>query len=191
MNKNDMNLLARYHEIHKERESQSSPGRIYIAIVLVVGLLLGAYAVNLWITKISLDQKVQDLNNYINSPDVVRRMKEISVLQDNLKALDSMIEQAVSINEVFDSAVRFDSEALNVLQDNLYTGINFDSINYSKGILYVSISGTRSSDVSNYVLRLSREKYFKFVDYTGYTYDSAENVYRSTIRCTMFGGDGE
>ena len=131
------------------------------------------------------------MNNYINSPDVVRRMKEISVLQDNLKALDSMIEQAVSINEVFDSAVRFDSEALNVLQDNLYTGINFDSINYSKGILYVSISGTRSSDVSNYVLRLSREKYFKLVDYTGYTYDSAENVYRSTIRCTMFGGDGE
>ncbi|MBV1708372.1 MAG: hypothetical protein KMY54_00805, partial [Erysipelothrix sp.] len=78
----------------------------------------------------------------------------------------------------------------NVLQDNRYDGINFDSISYTKGILYVSISGTRSSDVSNYILRLSRENYFKLVNYSGYTYDSAEDVYRSTIRCTMIGGDG-
>lgn len=191
MNKNDMNLLLRYREIHKERESQSSPGRIYIAIVLVVALLLGAYSVNRWLTKLSIEKKNEELTNYITSPDVTRKMEEISVLQDNIKALDGMIEQTMSINEVFDSAIRFDSEALNVLQDTRYTGISFDSISYAKGILYVNISGTRASDASNYVLRLSRSGYFKSVSYSGYTYDSTENVYRSTIRCTLVGGDGQ
>lgn len=191
MNKTDMNLLARYREIHKERETQTSPGRLYIAIVLVVALLMGGYSISLWVSKLSLQENVKDLNNYVTSPDVLRKMQEIKVLQDNLKALDAMIDQTKSINDVFDSAIRFDSEVLNVLQDNRYSGINFESISYSKGILYVNISGTRSSDFSNYVLRLSRSKYFKAIGYSGYTYDTSAEVFRSTIRCTMFGGGGE
>lgn len=191
MNKTDMNLLARYREIHKERETQTSPGRLYIAIVVIVALLMGAYSISLWVSKLSLEQSVKNLNDYVTSPEVLRKMQEISVLQDNLKALDAMIDQTNSINDVFDSAVRFDSEVLNLLQDNRYTGIDFESISYSKGILYVNISGTRPSDFSNYVLRLSRSKYFKAVSYSGYVYDTTAEVFRSTIRCTMFGGGGE
>jgi hypothetical protein len=188
MNKTDMNLLLRYREIFKERSSQNSPTRIYFVIILVTSLFLGAFALRLWLDKISLEQDIDELNAYISSSEVIEKMKQIELLKLNIGILDSIIEQTHSINTVFDSAVRFDSEALTVLQDNRYTGINFESVSYSKGIIYLDISGTKSSDISNYVLRLTREGYFKVVNYSGYTFDSEALVYRSTIMCTMFGG---
>lgn len=191
MNKTDMNLLLRYREIYKERSSQNSPTRIYIVIILVTTLLLGAYALSLWLNKISLKQDVDELTAYVNNAEVLKQLAEVEKLKLNIETLDSLIDQTQSINDVFDSAVRFDSEALTVLQDSRYTGITFDSVSYAQGIIYLSISGTKASDVSNYVLRLTRENYFKLVNYTGYTFDSTDLVYRSTIRCTMFGGGFE
>lgn len=191
MNKTDMNLLLRYREIYKERSSQNSPTRIYIVIVLVTTLLLGAYALSLWLNKISLKQDVDELTAYVNNAEILKQLAEVEKLKLNIETLDSLIDQTQSINDVFDSAVRFDSEALTVLQDSRYTGITFDSVSYAQGIIYLSISGTKASDVSNYVLRLTRENYFKLVNYTGYTFDSTDLVYRSTIRCTMFGGGFE
>jgi len=188
MNKKDMNLLLRYREIYKERSSQSSPTRIYLAILLVTFLILGAISISLWLNKVALEQDIVDLNNYVNSSDVLQKMDEVKQLQTNIESLNSLIDQTISINDVFDSAVRFDSEALSVIQASRYTGISFDSLSYAKGILYINISGTKASDASNYVLRLLRENYFKHVDYSGYTYDATDLVYRSTIRCTMFGG---
>ncbi len=191
MNKTDMNLLLRYREIYKERSSQNSPTRIYLVIVLVTSLFLGSYALSLWLNKISLVQDIDDLNSYVNNSEILKQLAEVEKLKLNIETLDSLIEQTQSINAVFDSAVRFDSESLTVLQDSRYTGITFDSVSYAQGIIYLSISGTKASDISNYVLRLTRENYFKLVNYTGYTFDSTDLVYRSTIRCTMFGGGFE
>jgi len=191
MNKTDMNLLLRYREIYKERSSQNSPTRIYIVIILVTTLLLGAFALSLWLNKISLKQDVDELTAYVNNAEVLKQLAEVEKLKLNIETLNSLIDQTKSINDVFDSAVRFDSESLTVLQDSRYTGITFDSVSYAQGIIYLSISGTKASDVSNYVLRLTRENYFKLVNYTGYTFDSTDLVYRSTIRCTMFGGGFE
>lgn len=191
MNKNDMNLLLRYREIHKERSNQNSPTRIYIVVVLVTALLLSAFAISLWLKRISLENNVNELSAYVTSSEVINKLKEVEQLKLNNQTLDTLIEQTRSINNVFDSAVRFDAEALTVLQSSRYKGITFENISYSNGIIYVSIAGTKPSDISNYVLRLKREDYFKAVNYSGYKYEEADLLYRSTIRCTMFGGNLE
>ena len=189
MKKNDINLLTQYREIHKERSNKNAPGRIYLAILIGALLITGAISLRLWLEQKDLKTDIADLQSYINDPSVIARMNEVVVLQKNIEDLDQMIEQVNGINEVFDSAVRFDHYPLMIMQQKRYTGINFDSLSYSKGIIYMDISGTKSSDVSNYVLRLKREAYFKDVSYSGYTYDPEANVYRSTIRCTMHGGN--
>lgn len=191
MNRNDMNLLLRYREIHKERSTQNSPTRIYIAVILVVSLLLGAFALNLWLSKISLENDVVDLNNYVNSSEVINKMKEVEQLKINNESLDSLIEQTKSINEVFSSAVRFDAEALAVLQGSRYKDIVFENVSYVNGIIYLDMAGPKASDISNYVLRLAREGYFKDVSYSGYRYEEADLLYRSTIMCKMYGGNLE
>lgn len=191
MNKTDMNLLQRYQEIHKERANQLSPGKIYVSILVITFLLLGAFTLRLWFEKTSLEQSVSELNAFVSDPGVLARVKEVETLRNNISSLDTMISQTKGINAVFDSAVRFDDQPFFVLQSKRYTGITFESVSYSKGIVYLGISGTRPSDFSNYVLRLMREMYFKDVNYSGYTYDLENNVYRSIIRCTMYGGNQE
>lgn len=191
MNKNDMNLLLRYREIHKERSNQNSPTRIYFIVVIAATLILGAYSLTLWLKQSSLENQVKDLTYYVNSSEVISKLKEVEQLKLNNQTLDTIIEQTRSINDVFDSAVIFDSEALTVLQDSRYKGISFENVSYANGIIYLDISGTKPSDISNYVLRLTRENYFKSVKYAGYTYIEEDLSYRSTIMCTMYGGNLE
>ena len=191
MNKNDMNLLLRYREIHKERSNQNSPTRIYIVVVLVTALLLSAFAISLWLKRISLENSVNELSAYVTSSEVINKLKEVEQLKLNNQTLDTLIEQTRSINNVFDSAVRFDAEALTVLQSSRYKEITFENINYSNGIISLSIAGTKASDISNYVLRLKREDYFKDVNYSGYSYTKEDMLYRSVIKCIMFGGNLE
>lgn len=191
MNKNDMNLLLRYREIHKERSTQSSPTRIYIAVILIVSLLLSAFALSLWLNKLSLENDVNELNAYVNSTEIINKLKEIEQLKVNNESLDLLIEQTKSINNVFSSAVRFDAEALHVLQGTRYKEIIFDNISYVNGIIYLDIAAPKASDASNFVLRLERENYFKEVKYSGYTYHEEDSLYRTTIMCTMYGGNLE
>lgn len=191
MNKNDMNLLLRYREIHKERSTQNSPTRIYIAAILIVSLLLSAFALSLWLNKMSLENDVNELNAYVNSTEIINKLKEIEQLKVNNESLDLLIEQTKSINEVFRSAVRFDAEALHVLQGTRYKEIIFDNISYVNGIIYLDIAAPKASDASNFVLRLERENYFKEVRYSGYTFHEEDSLYRTTIMCTMYGGNLE
>lgn len=191
MNKRDMNLLQRYQEVHKEKANKLSPGKTYLAILLVAFLIIGAFTLRIWFEKTSLEQNVSELTDYVSDPGVLARMKEVETLKNNISSLDTMIEQTKSINTVFASAVRFDDQPFMIMQSKRYKEITFDSVSYAKGIVYLDISVTRPSDISNYVLRLTREEYFKSVDYSGYTYDEEAMLYRSTIRCTMFGGGQE
>jgi Tfp pilus assembly protein PilN len=189
MHKNDMNLYERYNDLHKERSNKFSLGRIYIAILIAVFLILGALTVQFMITEANLKSDVNILNQYITSPDITKKMAEIATLKENLKALDDILLETKSINTVFDSAIRIDSFTMDVLHDSLPTNVGFDSVSYSAGTISVDLHGARASDISNYILRLENQFYFKSITSTGYLYDSTAGKYYATIRCVMKGGN--
>ena len=189
MIKNDMNLLARYQEIHKEKAAQYSANKIYAVILLVLFLIIGAYSLKLFLDNNMLKGEVNDLQAYVESPNVIARMNEIATLQDNIKKLDEMAAEVGSINEVLKTAVRFDSNTLNVLFYNRPSNVEFQNISFQQGALLVTVTGPRPSDPSYYVLRLQRTDYFKEVTYTGYAYDAGSSQYTTTIRLVMKGRD--
>lgn len=189
MRKTDMNLLARYRELNKLKANRTSPGKVYLAVFLAAFLLIAAYSTKLWIDNSLLKQDVRDLQSYVESPNVIARMNEVATLQDNLKKLDTMADELKSIDEVLGSIPRYDSAVLSVFYSTRPIGVRFESINYSGSSAVVNFNGPRPSDASNYVLRLQRTGYFKDVQYTGYSFDSNLNIYRSTITCIMKGGN--
>lgn len=188
MIKNDMNLYARYQEIHKAKAAQYSPNKTYMALLLILFLLAGAYSLKLFLDRSLLQSDVNELQEYVSNPTVIARLNEIAILQENIKRLDEMVTEVGSINEVLQSAVRFDSTALNVLFYNRPSNVQFQNISFQQGELFVVITGPRPSDPSNYVLRLQRENYFKEVTYTGYVLDAENDNYTTTIRLVMKGG---
>lgn len=189
MKKNDMNLLERYQEIHKERTNRFSASRIYIVILVGTLLILSALTVQFWLTENGLKSDITTLRQYNESAQVKTKMAEIAVLKENVKSLDTMLAEVKSINAVFDSAVRFNSYTLDVLYSTLPSNVKFTAITYSEGVVKVDVSGTRPSDFSNYTLRLINEAYFKSVTYTGYSFDDGATIYNATIECVMKGGN--
>ena len=187
MKKTDMNLLARYREINKLKANRTSAGRMYIAIFLAALLLIGAYSVKLFIDNSLLKSDIQELQSYVESPNVIARMNEVATLQDNLKKLDAMSDDLNSINEVLGEIPRFDSSVLSILYSTRPTNVRFESVSYEGSAVVINFYGPRPSDASNYVLRLKRTNYFKDVIYNGYSFDG--EVYRSSIRCVLKGGN--
>ena len=189
MKKTDMNLLARYREINKLKANRTSPGKVYLAVFLAAFLLIAAYSTKLWIDNSLLKQDIRELQNYVESPNVIARMNEVATLQDNLKKLDTMTDELKSIDEVLGSIPRYDSAVLSVFYSTRPVGVRFDSINYTGSSVVVSINGPRPSDASNYVLRLQRTGFFKDVQYTGYNFNDGASMYSSTITCILKGGN--
>ena len=188
MLKKDMNLLESYRLVQKARNEKTNPGVLYIGIILIVALSIGAYSLKLFFDNASLESKITSIENYINDPLVVRKLNEISTMQANIKQLDSLKTEVSSIIDVLDYIPRFDQDTLKVLFDNLPAGIQITKVSYKDSWINLEIICPYPSDSSNYALRLHRTEYFNDVVYDGYRYDEGLRRYRGTMKVQMKGG---
>ncbi len=188
MLKKDMNLLESYRLIQKARSERTSPGIMYLGIVLIVALALGTYSLKLFFDNSALESKIASIESYINDPLVIRKLNEISTMQANIKQLDSLKAEVSSIIDVLDYIPRFDQDILKILFDNLPQGIRITKVSYINSWISLEIIGPYPSDSSNYALRLQRTGFFKDVIYDGYRYDETLRRYRGTMKVQMKGG---
>lgn len=188
MLKKDMNLLESYRLIQKARNEKTTPGVMYVGIILLVALALGTYSLKLFFDNSALENKIESIENYINDPLVIRKLNEISTMQANIKQLDSLKAEVSSIIDVLDYIPRFDQDILKILFDNLPEGIQITKVSYINSWISLEIIGPYPSDSSNYALRLQRTNFFKDVIYDGYRYDEGLRRYRGTMKIQMKGG---
>jgi len=187
MKKNDMNLLERYRLEQKRKSNQTSPIRVYFVILIATVFLVGAFSLKLLFDNISLENNIKITRDYIESPEVKKIVSLVDDIQLNLDRLDSIEEQALSLNQVLDYKPIFDSKILDIIYYEKPTAIKFTKISYELNTVILSISGTRPSDVSNFALRLQRTKSFADVSYSGYNYDIDTKLYESDIFCVLKG----
>jgi hypothetical protein len=109
-------------------------------------------------------------------------------MQANIKQLDSLKTEVVSIIDVLDYIPRFDQEIIQILFDNLPENISITKVSYIDGWISLEVSGQFPSDSSNYALRLQRTEFFKDVIHEGYKYETASRSYIGNIRVQMKGG---
>lgn len=188
MLKRDMNLLESYRYIQKARSEKTSPTTMYLGIILFVALSLGVFSLKLFFDNAALVNKIVTIEEYINDPMVIRKLNEISTMQSNIKQLDSLKTEVMSIIDVLDYIPRFDQEILQILFDNLPQDVSFTKVLYADSWISLEITGKFASDSSNYALRLQRTEFFKDVVHEGYIYDNVNRSYVGNIRVQMKGG---
>lgn len=188
MKKQDMNLLARYEELHKSKASQYSDNKIYFVVLGVLLLLFGAYSIKLAIDKSLLKKDVKELESYVNVPNIQTKLSYINQLESDIAQIEEMLHEVESINQVFDSAVRFNSVPITILNYSRPANVEWQNIEYQNGAINLSISGYRPEDISNYVLRLQKTDHFKKISYAGYNYNETERKYYASIQCVLQGG---
>jgi hypothetical protein len=189
MLKKDMNLLESYRLIQKARKERTTPSVLYAGIIFLVALLMTTYSLKVFFDNASLERKIESIEVYINDPLVIKKLNEISIMQENIKQLDTLKAEVTTIIGVLDYIPRFDQDILKILFDNLPEGIRITKVSYINSWISLEISGPYPSDSSNYALRLQRTGFFKDVIYDGYRYDEGQKRYRGTMKIQLKGGN--
>lgn len=189
MKKNDMNLLERYRSEQKRKANTTNVFNIYILLILAAILILGAYALKLVLDNNSMRSEIASLKEYVERPAMVEKMQEISKIQENLKVLDDIETEAISLNDVISYRPKFDSKILDVIYYERPTNVKFTLLEYEENTVILSLTSKKPSDFSNYALHLQRTFQFSDVSYEGYTFDKDTGLYTGSIRCIMKGGE--
>ena len=189
MKKNDMNLLERYRSEQKRKANTTNVFNIYILLILAAVLILGAFSLKLVLDNHSKRNEIVSLQNYIESPKMVEKMNEISKIQENLKVLDEIETEALSLGYVISYKPKFDSKILDVIYYERPKDVKFTLLEFEENTVILNMTGKRPSDFSNYVLHLQRTYQFSDVSYEGYEYDKDTGLYTGSIRCIMKGGE--
>ena len=116
-------------------------------------------------------------------------MEELSKINENIKLLDNIEKEALTLKDVIDYKPHFDSKVLDVIYYERPNTIKFTDIDYKANRVSLEYTAKNVSDVSNYVLKLQRTYSFADVSYDGYVYDDKLKLYTGTIVCLLKGGN--
>lgn len=115
MKKQDMNLLLAYQAEQKRKANKMSPMQVYTIVLIAAVLITGAFAVKLWLDNMNVKSEIETVRAYNEDPKIVARMVNIDRIQSQLKQLDEIQAEAVTLKEVIDYKPRFDSNVLDVI----------------------------------------------------------------------------
>ncbi len=189
MKKTDMNLYERYRLEQKVVASRTSPVRLYLAIIIVAMLLMGAYSVKLLLDNTGVKNKINDINNYLNDSSIKSKIDELNDIQKKLISLNDIDTRIKEIQNVFAYLPRYDSEVLAILYYEKPTDLAYTKITYEQNVVSVEFSTKNPAAASNYALKLQQTNSFADVSYEGYKYDTEYGVYRGEILVMLRGGN--
>jgi len=189
MKKQDMNLLLTYKAELQRKANKISPIKMYVVIIISAALIVGAYSIKLVLDNLSIKDEIKSVETYINSPHVVEKMSELSKINENIKLLDDIETEALTLKDVIDYIPHFDSKVLDIIYYERPSTIKFTDIDYLENRVSLDFVSKNVSDVSNYVLKLQRTFSFADVSYEGYVYDDEIKQYTGTIVCLLKGGN--
>ncbi len=188
MKKQDMNLLLAYQAEQKRKANKMSPMQVYTIVLIASVLISGAFAIKIWLDNMNVKSEIESIRAYNEDPKIVERMINIDRIQSQLKQLDEIQAEAITLKNVIDYKPRFDSSILDVLYYEKPKMLEFTNIDYASNTVTLDYSTIYVSDVSNYVIHLQRTFSFADVSYSGYTYND-DGTYSGSISVVMKGGN--
>ena len=188
MKKLDMNLLLAYQAEQKRKANKMTPMQVYSIVLIASVLIIGAFAIKLWIDNSMIKSDIESVRAYNENPKIIERMVNIDRMQSQIKQLEEIRLEAITLKEVIDYKPRFDSSVLDIVYYEKPSTLKFTNIDYSANTLNLDYTATKVSDVSNYVIHLQRTYSFADVSYQGYTYNEDVKNYSGQINVVLKGG---
>lgn len=176
MKKDNINLLENYLLSEKQRKNTGSKGLNFIALFLATVLLLSAYSLKLFIDDTSLKDANKELQSYVESPNILSQIQQITTKQRQLSDLKDILVELKSLNKAFDAWPVFDSVAMNKINscipaDTRILDIDFDGQWFT--LRTVSSNYLRPSEFAR---NLRNTNFFEDTVYYGYEEDSGKYV---------------
>jgi len=156
-------------------KKRNKPKNKLIPVLVVAAVVLMAVIAVLWFLVSGVEREVQDLNDYMNSPKVLSEKAEIERLNSDTNAISSKhIEASEQINE--DNAKPHISKQL--IETIVRTGGGIASVvsytfSDTEGTFRVNATAINEMSASSYVEQLRGNSLIEYVEYLGFSSDSA------------------
>jgi len=170
----ETDLLQSLKRLDKQKK-RDKPKKIWIPILAGLGFVLAAVIIVLWFLAAGVERDVQRLNNELNSPKVQEEKNELLLLSASTESVNSAYERA---KEQVDSDAAKPEITRSLIDTIVRTGGNtvvIGSFTFrdSDGAVQVTATAGTEFDASEYIERLRIEPIIEYVEYLGYTSDSA------------------
>ena len=181
-----MNLYQKYRIDERKRKNVGSGGTA-IAFLVAIALIIGAYGLKLTLDVRWLKSDIIDHQLYITNPSNIEKGTYAdAVVKENqeLMKLRTAIEE---INTIFSKKSTISS---NVFTDILLAkpiGTNLDNININSSNVVISFSSKNQKHASEFVSNLKSSSIIKTVNYSGYEYDTSNEIYKGTVALILKG----
>lgn len=176
----------------KENEKNSGGGKTaFLWIGLVLILMLIATTVSAVMASLK-NRELQDLIDYNNSPERIADIAFYKVFTDRNNFLVSQFNGIDDLQQNIETYPLGNTDVLNVFEkcaDGLAV-VEHNSFDAAAGTISIQAKADNVENINKFIANLTREDIFNSVDYTGYQYNEAEDMWQINVTCTLADGAG-
>ena len=183
----ELDLLRSYRRLSRDNQGQSDLLHNFytpIAVCLLVCVLVWGVFLRM---NISLSNKTDDINDWLNDPTVIEQYNEAAEKQQHNDNLVQGLQQVQNLTDALATYPQVDSALMSKI--GAAGGAQVSSVltgyDATTGALQFDAQSSSVIDIPSYVLKLQKTGLFQKVDYTGYTYE--DGVYVLSLNCILQG----
>ena len=183
----ELDLLRSYRRLSRDNQGQSDLLHNFytpIAVCLLVCVLVWGVFLRM---NISLSNKTDDINDWLNDPTVIEQYNEAAEKQQHNDNLVQGLQQVQNLTDALATYPQVDSTLMSKI--GAAGGAQVSSVltgyDATTGALQFDAQSSSVIDIPSYVLKLQKTGLFQKVDYTGYTYE--DGVYVLSLNCILQG----
>ena len=162
------------------------PRKTWIPLLALYIVVLAAPAIYLWLEIDTVSKGINELNNYINSPAVVRKQEELAALRAETAFYNDAVRQVDEKAEWEDSIPKATSRMMDLIVSSHgveVTVMNFE-FNENTGVVRVTANCADASVSADYVDALYDSGVAQNVHYQGYG-SSSGGMFTFTVDITL------
>lgn len=185
--KKELDLLRSYRRLSRDKKGQNDLLHNFytpIAAVLVLCILVWGVLLRL---NMSLSDKTDDINDWLNDPTVIEQYNEANAKQQENDRLVQSLQQVQNLTDALATYPTVDSALMAKISaaGGEQVSMVLTGWDATTGALQFDAQSSNVIDIPSYVLALQKTGLFQKVDYTGYAYD--EGVYVLSLNCILQG----
>lgn len=185
-NAGKQNFLEGYHAGKKKEQGQGGVGKGFLAILISLAVMLVGLAVCITVRTFK-KQELEKLEEYNESPTTIMEVARYDVLLAQTSYLNNQYNAIEGVNQNLYTYPVCNSEVMNVVDDcarGLAT-VTFDSFDADLGVMTITARADTVDNINKFIRNLCGVDIFSNVDYTGYSYVEADELWDIHVTCTL------
>lgn len=188
-NGNNQNFLPRATVKQQDAAEQENKREI-LSIAMPSLIALGVAVIVVVVLFIMKAGKVKELNvldGYNKDMDVMMEVARFDALASRNAYLAAQYDAIDDISKNLDTYPCGNSTVLNVFEECAQdlAHVDYDSFDAEAGIVQISAWSENVEDINKFIRKLMDRSEFKFVDYTGYSFNEEDDKWNINVSCTL------